>query len=159
MLTQAVGYAAVALGYLASCPDGVALVRTIAEHRGIPAPYLAKIIHQLARAGLVRTQRGVGGGVRLAKPAEEITLYDLCIALNDPAIEARCMLGIENCSDTRACPAHRFNVERRDRLTCFLRSTTVDQIGHFWETPSSATRGTQDPALLRDPPPPGPGLP
>jgi Rrf2 family iron-sulfur cluster assembly transcriptional regulator len=134
MLTQAVGYASVAMGYLASCPDGVALVRTIAEQRGIPAPYLAKIVHQLARAGLVRTQRGVGGGVRLARSPEDITLYDVCIALNDPAIETRCMLGSEVCSDARGCPAHRFNVERRERLISFLRSTTVADVGAFERT-------------------------
>lgn len=134
MLTQAVGYASVAMGYLASCPDGVALVRTIAEQRGIPAPYLAKIVHQLARAGLVRTQRGVGGGVRLARSPEDITLYDVCIALNDPAIETRCMLGIDECNDARACPAHRFNVERRERLISFLRSTTVADVGAFEQT-------------------------
>lgn len=131
MLTQAVGYAAVAMGHLASCPEGTALVRHIADERGIPAPYLSKIVHQLARAGLVRTQRGVGGGVRLAKPAEEITLFDLCVALNDPAIETRCMLGIEQCADARSCPAHAFNVDRRERLISFLRSTTVAEVGAF----------------------------
>lgn len=134
MLTQAVGYASVAMGYLALCPEGVALVRTIAEQRGIPAPYLAKIVHQLARAGLVRTQRGVGGGVRLARAPEDITLYDVCIALNDPAIETRCMLGIDECTEARACPAHRFNVERRERLVSFLRSTTVADVGAFEQT-------------------------
>lgn len=146
MLTQAVGYASVAMGYLASCPGGVALVRTIAEQRGIPAPYLAKIVHQLARAGLVRTQRGVGGGVRLARPPEDITLYDVCLALNDPAIETRCMLGIEECSDARACPAHRFNVERRERLVGFLQAVSMDQVGRFWGDPHEVPAGSHRPA-------------
>lgn len=147
MLTQAVGYASVAMGYLASHPGGVALVRSIAEDRGIPAPYLAKIIHQLARAGLVRTQRGVGGGVRLARPAEEITLYDLCVALSDPAIQTRCMLGIEECSEARSCPAHRFNTEGRDRLVSFLRSVTMQQIGNSQERArSSLPKAPADPA-------------
>lgn len=129
MLTQAVGYAAVALGYLAEAPGGVALVRNIAKDCGMPAPYLSKIINQLARTDLVHTQRGVGGGVRLARPADQITLYDLCKALNDPAIENRCLLGIADCSDDRACPAHAFNVERRERLLTFLESTTVARVG------------------------------
>ena len=129
MLTQAVGYAAVALGYLAESPGGVALVRTIADDCAMPAPYLSKIINQLARADLVLTQRGVGGGVRLARPADQITLYHICKALNDPAIENRCILGIADCSDDRACPAHAFNVDRRQRLLAFLESTTVAGIG------------------------------
>jgi Rrf2 family protein len=131
MLTQAVGYAAVAMGYLAQKADGAALVRTIADDCAIPAPYLSKIINQLARANLVRTQRGVGGGVRLAREPEDVTLLDLCEALHDPAIENRCMLGVADCSDERKCPAHDFNVRRREQLLAFLRATTVADIGAF----------------------------
>ncbi|MCC5822441.1 MAG: Rrf2 family transcriptional regulator [Phycisphaerales bacterium] len=129
MLTQAVGYAAVALGYISLRQDGVALVRTIAKDCGMPAPYLSKIINQLARSDLVTTQRGVGGGVRLGRAAEDITLYDLCEALNDPAIEERCMLGIADCSDERGCAVHAFGTEMRGRLLGFLRSMTVAEIG------------------------------
>lgn len=129
MLSQAVGYASVAAGYLAGRES--ALVREIADGCGIPAPYLSKIINQLARAGIVRTQRGVGGGVRLARDPATITLFDLCQALNDPAIEHKCMLGIADCSDARSCPAHAFNTERRAKLIDFLKGTSVESIGAY----------------------------
>lgn len=131
MLSQAVGYAAVAMGYLASHPEGTALIRTMADDCEIPAPYLSKIVNQLARAGLVKTQRGVGGGVRLARDPGEVTLYHLCTVLGDPAIEHKCMLGATICSDNHACPAHGFNQEHRSRLIDFLRKTTVAEIGDY----------------------------
>ena len=140
MLTQAVGYAAIAMAYLAQTDDGAALVKTIAADCAIPGPYLSKIVNQLARAGVIRTQRGVGGGARLAKAPADVTLYGLCEALHDPAIEKRCLLGVAECSDGRNCPAHAFNTERRDRLIAFLRSTTVADIAAFERNQHVAVR-------------------
>ncbi|MFK7883154.1 MAG: Rrf2 family transcriptional regulator [Phycisphaerales bacterium] len=134
MLSQAVGYAALSLGFLAGRPDGTALVREIAAACEIPAPYLSKIVNQLSRAGLVKTQRGVGGGARLSREAPLISLYDLCEVLNDPAIQSRCMLGVADCSDQRGCPAHEFNSARRERLIEYLKSMSIADIAEFQRT-------------------------
>ncbi len=131
MLTQAVGYAAAALGYVAAAQGRTVLVREMAEACEIPGPYLAKIVNTLARQGLVLTQRGIGGGVILAKPAEQITLYDVCVALTDPIVQSRCMLGTAECSDERACPAHQFWAPHRTREVEFLKKTTVQSIADF----------------------------
>jgi Rrf2 family transcriptional regulator, iron-sulfur cluster assembly transcription factor len=131
MLTQAVGYASVALGHVAAAGGKPVLVKEIAEAAGIPGPYLAKIIHSLGRKGLVTTQRGVGGGVTLARPPAEITLYELCVALDDPAVEARCMLGVAQCTDERACPAHRFWATQRGKQIEYLQSMTVADVAAF----------------------------
>ncbi|RMH12202.1 MAG: Rrf2 family transcriptional regulator [Planctomycetota bacterium] len=131
MLSQAVGYAASALGYIAEAADRPVLVREIADACGIPAPYLSKIIHTLAKQGLVVTQRGVGGGVLLARDPGAITLYDLCLALGDNAVGDRCMLGTTACSDRRACPAHDFWCEQREKLVMFMHGLTVKDIAEF----------------------------
>ncbi|KAA0216680.1 MAG: Rrf2 family transcriptional regulator [Leptolyngbya sp. PLA3] len=131
MLSQAVGYAASALGYVAAAEGKPVLVREIADACVIPAPYLSKIIHTLAKQGLVITQRGVGGGVVLAREPTTISLYDLCRALGDCVTEDRCMLGTAACSDRRACPAHEFWCEHRGKLLAFLKATTVAEIGAF----------------------------
>jgi Rrf2 family iron-sulfur cluster assembly transcriptional regulator len=131
MLTQSVGYAASALGCIASMGGQPILVKEIAEACSIPAPYLAKIIHALSRKGLVSTQRGVGGGVTLARDPATLTLYDLCVALDDPIVQKRCMLGTAECSDERACPAHRFWTNHRTRQLTFLQETTIAQIAAF----------------------------
>jgi Rrf2 family protein len=131
MLSQAVGYAATALGFVAAAGGRPVLVKDIAEAAGIPAPYLAKIVQTLARRGLVITQRGIGGGVALAQTASSITLYDLCVALDDPCIHQRCMLGTDVCSDERACPAHQFWTSQRAKMLDYLRKMTVADIAAF----------------------------
>jgi Rrf2 family protein len=131
MLSQAVGYAATALGYVAAAGGKPVLVKEIAEACDIPAPYLAKIIHSLSRLGLVLTQRGIGGGVTLARSAQEITLYDLCQALGDPIVHKRCMLGTAECSDDRACPAHKFWAANRGKQVEFLKQTNLADVAAF----------------------------
>jgi Rrf2 family protein len=131
MLGQAAGYAATALGYLATAGGAPMLVKEIADACAIPGPYLAKIVNTLRRVGLVQTQRGVGGGVTLAKRPQEISLYDIAELLGDPICERRCMLGTAVCSDERACPAHRFWSQHRDETLAFLKRTTVADIAAF----------------------------
>jgi Rrf2 family protein len=131
MLSQSVGYAITALGYLASIYDRPALVRDVAEAMHIPTPYLAKIIHALARKGFVVTQRGIGGGVTLARKPEQITLLDVCLALDEPSVQKRCMLGNAICSDERACPAHAFWTHQREQQIAFLKRTTLQDMAEF----------------------------
>lgn len=131
MLSQAAGYAVLALGYVAGNPGKSSLVKEISRSCEIPGPYLAKIVNALSRAKIVNTQRGVGGGVALARPPAEISLYEICTALDDPVILPRCMLGTAECSDQRACPAHQFWSAQRAKQTSFLRETTLFDIANF----------------------------
>lgn len=145
MLSQSVGYAATALGYVAAAGGKAILVKEIADATNIPAPYLAKIVQTLGRAGLVTTQRGIGGGVTLARPAAEISLYDLCVAMGDPAIHTRCMLGTAECSDERSCPAHKFWTGHRDSYFEYLRQMHVADVAAFeirrrWKRNPGVTR-------------------
>ncbi len=131
MLSPATGYAATALAYIAGAGGRPVQVRQAADACGIPQAYLAKIIHALAQAGLVTTQRGVGGGVTLNRPAVEVSLRSICEALGDPCLELRCILSEERCSDERACPAHEFAKRMRAQCEEFLRSTTVADLAAF----------------------------
>jgi Rrf2 family protein len=152
MLSQASGYASAALGLIAAAGGKPVLVKEVAEAAGIPGAYLAKIVQALARKGLVITQRGVGGGVTLARPAAAISLLDVCSALEDPVVKQRCMLGTDECSDDRACPCHRFWTMHRAKYIDFLTSTTVADIAAF----ETRRRWT---ALLGTPPGLGPAVP
>jgi Rrf2 family transcriptional regulator, iron-sulfur cluster assembly transcription factor len=131
MLSQAVGYAATALSHVAAAGGKPLLVKEIAEAADMPAPYLAKIIQSLARKGIVNTQRGIGGGVTLGRAADSITLYELAVALDDPCVQTRCMLGVDECSDERACPCHKFWTQQRGRAVEFMHATTVADMAAF----------------------------
>jgi Rrf2 family protein len=144
MLSQAVGYAATALGYIAAAGGKSVAVKDVAKACSIPGPYLAKIIHSLSRGGLVTTQRGIGGGVVLAREPRLVSLYDLCVALDDPIIQNRCMLGVAECSDERNCPTHKFWKAHRVREIEFLEQTSIADIAAFetrrrWSAPAKLT--------------------
>jgi len=61
---------------------GVSRTAEVAHSQQIPEAYLAKIIQSLVRAGLVKSKRGAGGGVSLARPPAEITLGQVVEAGN-----------------------------------------------------------------------------
>lgn len=140
MLAQAVGYAAAALVHVALAAGKPLLVKDVAEACGIPPAYLAKIVNQLARRGFVSTQRGIGGGVTLAREPQQITLLDLCEALGDPIVQPRCMLGPHPCSHERACPAHAFWSAHRAAHIEFLRATTVADMALFQQRGQAGVR-------------------
>lgn len=116
------------------------LVKDIATEAGIPAPYLAKIIQQLATR-VCLNQRGVGGGVTLMVEPASITLFEVCDALDDPIVQKRCMLGTEECSDDRACPCHVFWVSHRGEYHDFLHSTTIADMAAFESTQKARANG------------------
>ncbi len=140
MLSQTVGYAVLALGHLAKVKEPT-FVRDIAEATAIPGPYLAKLINQLARKGLVMTQRGLRGGVVLARPAAEITLMEICEALDEPVVQKRCMLGFPQCSEEHECPAHKFWLKERAVITDFLSQTTLADVARGGRSKHKERRG------------------
>lgn len=125
MLSPTTGYAAMALALLSRAKGGAVRVRHLADRCGIPGPYLSKIIHTLARHNLVGTRRGVGGGVWLIKPPDNITLLDLCRVLDDPVLDRNCPLGLPPCMHGRTCIEPGFCDPQRRRLAEYLQVTTV----------------------------------
>lgn len=72
-------YACIALLHLADAwADGAPVqIRRIAEEQGIPARFLVQILLQLKGFGLVTSVRGAGGGYRLNRPPQEVTLLEI----------------------------------------------------------------------------------
>lgn len=131
MLSTMTGYAATALGYLAVQGAAAARIPDIARAREIPRPYLAKIVRRLSARGIVRTRRGVGGGVTLAVDPERLSLLDLCRVLDEPALVPQCVLAHPTCEAEHACPLHaRFQAIRAQELE-LLGSTNVLMIGEI----------------------------
>jgi Rrf2 family transcriptional regulator, iron-sulfur cluster assembly transcription factor len=131
VLGQATEYAVAALAFLGSRNGAPILVREIAESTSVPGPYLAKIVNVLAHRHLVSTRRGPGGGVSLARAPHQISLFDVCRALDDPLTEDRCMLSHQACSTERSCPAHTFCRTYRTEQFAFLQRTTLVDIMEF----------------------------
>ena len=103
-ITRQADYAMRAVLYLATYR--LANTREIAKAQGVPREYLAKIVQSLAKAGIVRTQRGVGGGISLARPPEEISLNDVLEAIEGPLTINRCFSHPDECFRESFCSVH-----------------------------------------------------
>lgn len=77
MFSQTTEYALRATTWLALTPGHLVSTGELAERTKVPAHYLAKVLQQLATAGLVTGRRGVGGGYKLARGPEEIKLIEI----------------------------------------------------------------------------------
>jgi len=85
-VTKSIGYALLAVGYIArkQSADGVVLAQAVSEEYDIPVEYLFKILHQLVRANVLRSKRGPQGGFGLAKPTNKITMLEVIEAVDGP---------------------------------------------------------------------------
>ena len=63
----------------------------LAAETGLPAPTVQKLVSKLTAAGLLRTARGVGGGLKLARPAAAISLADIIEAVEGPIALTPCV--------------------------------------------------------------------
>jgi Rrf2 family protein len=83
LYSHACGYALRALARLASEGEGQLVgAKELSQREGIPAPFVTKILHDLVRHKFVRSVKGPGGGFPLAKPAREISLYEVVDAVD-----------------------------------------------------------------------------
>lgn len=131
MLNQTAEYALRAVLTIAAEPDGAPVgAARIAESLGIPANYLSKTLHQLARAGVLESTRGKLGGFRLSRPAERVSLVDVVGLFDDVSGKRTCLMGRATCSDHNACAAHARWKGVSEQLSQFFRETTVaDLVG------------------------------
>ena len=125
-LTKLTNYAIRITMFCAANPKPLSRVQSIAQAYGVSDLFLFKIIRILVEAGIVETVRGRNGGVRLAKPASDITLLDIVQVTEDSFSMAECFDdGEADCPLIDNC---RLNASLRRALNAFfgeLASTTV----------------------------------
>lgn len=102
--------------------------KLIAERQGIPEDFLKKTVHLLALQGLVVTQRGVQGGVRLGKPAGEITIADIIAAVEGPLAINICLDPGYECPNKPTCAVHRVLARGQAALLRELSRETLSDL-------------------------------
>lgn len=106
MLSQTAEYALRAMSCLAYEPDRLTSTVELAEVTKVPSNYLAKVLQSLAAADLIVGRRGVGGGYKLNRSADDISLLDVINAIDKVERIKECPLGLEN-HGKQLCPLHR----------------------------------------------------
>ncbi len=132
MLTQTGEYALRAMVYMANKGEGpFSGVKEIAAATGVPSNYLAKILQQLARAKVLESQKGFGGGFKLARRMVDISLFDVIDPLERVEKFEQCVLGQRLCNDEVACPLHETWKAISGQYLGSLRNTTLQDIADF----------------------------
>ena len=91
-LSSMADYAVVTMAAAARHCGGVRVsAGQLAEETGLPVPTVQKLVSRLTAAGLLRSSRGVGGGLKLARPAAAITLADIVEAVEGPIALTPCL--------------------------------------------------------------------
>ena len=104
-LSNLADYAVVTMSQAARhCGGGRTSAAELAEETGLPAPTVQKVVSKLTTAGLLRSTRGAGGGLQLARPAAAISLADIVEAVEGPIALTSCVdEGRHDCALEGAC--------------------------------------------------------
>lgn len=106
MLSQTVEYALRTVVHLAANAPASCTTAELAEATRVPAAYLSKVVQSLARAGIVHSQRGSGGGISFAADAEGLTVLDVVNVVEPIQRIKTCPLGLAT-HGKKLCPLHR----------------------------------------------------
>lgn len=126
MISQTSEYALRAVVHLADQEGRSLTTPEIAEATRVPVGYLAKVLGQLAKAGLVKSQRGLHGGFSTAHTADQITVLDVINAVDPIQRITTCPLGLK-AHGKRLCPLHKkLDTAMESIETAFANSTIAD---------------------------------
>lgn len=129
LLSKSCEYGLRAALYLASgAPDAYVPIRDVSTALGIPYHFLAKIAQAMIQQGLLGSTRGPNGGIRLARPADQITLYEIVRALDGPAIFETCVLGLPGCGTQQPCPLHDRWAPAREQVRAMFAQTPLAEL-------------------------------
>ena len=99
----------------------------IGVRQGISLSYLEQLFGKLRRHALVQSVRGPGGGYRLAKPSDKVSVADIILAVDEPLDATQCG-GMENCQEDKRCMTHNLWATLNEKLYDYLNSVTLQDL-------------------------------
>jgi Rrf2 family iron-sulfur cluster assembly transcriptional regulator len=130
-LTTRARYAVMAMVDLAFMQDGRPVkLAEIAERQDISLSYLEQLFAKLRRGDLVRSTRGPGGGYRLARPVEQVSIADIVLAVEEPISATRCVSGSgRGCrKDAGKCQTHDLWAGLGNQIHLYLSAVTLHDV-------------------------------
>ncbi len=129
LISKRADYGVRAMVDVASQSNGERLIiADIATRQGIPPVFLAKIVPQLVRAGLLKTTRGVKGHVKLGQSPETINLLQIIEAVEGPVSLNRCTICPEECERVSECAVYSVWAKAQEQLNETLRGVRLADI-------------------------------
>ncbi len=129
MFTRSGLHAIRAMAVLARLPEGAyGGTAHIASAGSIPSSYVSKVLQALVRASMVESHKGPGGGFRLARPAEQFTLWEIVEPFEGPSRRPGCVLGLSDCSESSPFALHHDWKAIRGNYLEMMRRTTLAEL-------------------------------
>lgn len=128
-LTKAGEYGLRAIRYLVEQSDAERVsIGDISASKHIPEPFLRKLFKPLVQNNIISSTRGVAGGVRLSRPAQEISVLEVVEALEGPLALNECLLEDSACEFMSECGMHDVWDEAQAAMAKVLRSKDLTQL-------------------------------
>ncbi len=129
VLSQTAEYALRAMAWLTTVPAGEPMrVKDLSIATGIPSHYLSKVMRRLVLAGLLRSQKGQGGGFVLSKAPDEIPFIDILTAVDAYSTGGGCAFGWGKCDELHPCLLHDSWRQLNEQLRSWAEGTTLADI-------------------------------
>ena len=107
--------------------DGPITLADISRRQGISLSYLEQLFSRLRRRGLVDSVRGPGGGYRLSRTAEQISVVSVITAVDEEVDATRCG-GLGNCQDQQPCLTHELWCDLSRQIHDFLSGINLAEL-------------------------------
>lgn len=112
--------------------QGPVTLAGISERQDISSSYLEQLFAKLRRHGIIESIRGPGGGYRLARPAAEVSVADVILAVDEPLDATQCG-GKEKCHGAPAdgngrCMTHELWSTLNAKMVEYLDSVTLKDL-------------------------------
>jgi Rrf2 family protein len=125
-ITRATDYAVRVMIHLAGLPPGSTLRQSeLSEATDVSGHFLSKVLQRLVRSGLIRSQRGSGGGYALAVSGKGVSLLEVVEAMEGPVRLNQCLEEGPSCERKSWCPAHLVWAEAQAAVGKVLAAATI----------------------------------
>ena len=108
--------------------DRPVLLRDIAQRQDISILYLRRLISPLIAAGIIRSNRGVGGGVSLVKSAHEIKVSEIIQLLEGAIAPSECVINPESCPRSDSCVTRDVWCDMKNAIEDVLENITIQDL-------------------------------
>ncbi len=155
-ITRASDYAVRVMIHLAGEPPRSTVQQSeLSKATGVSGHFLSKVLQQLVRGRLIRSQRGSGGGYSLAAAANTISLLDVVQAMEGPVRLNQCMEETPSCERKAWCPAHHVWAEAQAAIVNVLGGASVAQLASEGKTMMERSRTHAKPIWIAEANPKG----
>lgn len=107
--------------------NGPVTLAGISERQKISLSYLEQLFGKLRRNKLVSSVRGPGGGYRLMRPMNQVSVADIILAVDEPIDATQCK-GKENCHNDQRCMTHDLWTSLNAKIRGYLTLVTLEQL-------------------------------